>query len=164
MFLLSSEKFRQKWVGVSIGCRISDQPDVWIGMSRTKITCKHQQHGQALTRIVGLDLSPHRPHHNFGSLFQHRKPCPQGKIRNRRLCHMIGSMLSFFDGVVPTTTRQRSNNESIHEVITNVMVFVSTILYGYLNIGFGYQKVLSQQRFQIVFELFRNSKMLKLQS
>jgi hypothetical protein len=53
-------------------------------------------------------------------LFQHGKPCPLGKIRDHRLCHMIDSMLPF-GGVVPTTTRQRSNNESIHEVITNVM-------------------------------------------
>jgi len=52
---------------------------------------------------------------------------------------MIDPMLLFV-GVVPTTTRQRSNNESIYEVITNVVAIASTILYGCPNIGLEYLK------------------------
>ncbi len=53
---------------------------------------------------------------------------------------MVDSMLLIV-GVVPTTTRQRSNNESIYEVITNVVALPVIILYGRPNTGSRYLTV-----------------------
>ena len=71
----------------------------------------------------GVDVQSQIPQHQFSRIFNlvhYENPCPQGKVRVHWLCHLNDSML-LLDRVVPTTTDQGVNNESIHEASTNDM-------------------------------------------